>query len=155
MTGEYHFEGLGETKSERKDKLIALLKQVFPNQQMEKWHNLPLFVATTGQGQLAGFLLAEKNELKQLRHELFQLHLIVLPPHRLKGVASNLIKFAFEDLERNNNDPGCMGVYCWVLDSAIKAKKNEAIWPNTQLVYLGNSPDGHHLRVRYFKRAMI
>lgn len=148
-------EGFIVAQTREKEAVVADIRLMLPNGFNPDWERHPFFVARANDGRVAGVALAEKKMVKQLRHELFQLNVLVLPLFHLKGVATQLLKFSFEELERANEDATCLGVYCWVSDDGIKVKKNEAIWPITQMAFLGNSPEGHQLRVRYFKKATI
>ena len=48
-----------------------------------------------------------------------------------------------------------IGVITLVENEALKQHRNEAIWPASKMVYIGNSREGHHIRVYYFAGARI
>lgn len=155
MTTEIKYEMLPGGSSQNLGRILTLWNQLGEEAWKEAWQPAVIFTATDSNGEVVGMSVAEKNMVRQLRHELFQLRVFVLPDFRLKGIGAELIRRTFDALEKTNTDPACLGVYCWISDDALKTKKNEAIWPETNMVYLGNASDGRQLRVRYFKRAVI
>jgi len=142
-------ERFGELSS-----VFASWQSNHPSSWKEQTESGVVFAAKNQTGEVVGVAVAGRKTVRQLRNDLFEIRLYVLPTWRKMGVAQELLLKTFEYLDGTDHDR-CIGVFCWVTDSEVKAKKNEAIWPVTGMAYLGNSGEGHHLRVRYFKRSVI
>jgi hypothetical protein len=112
------------------------------------------------QGKIVGLTSAEFVRFRQLNDNLFfMFRAAVLPAFRMPGIESKLIvesrdlleKFA-ESQPANNR---AIGLLVFVENPNLKAKRNEAIWPASKAVYIGSDKQGRHIRVSYFKGAVI
>ncbi len=91
-------------------------------------------------------------------HNFYALRLMLLPQYRIPGLTSKLLVETcgfLESIHDQDENDKAIGVITLVENERLKEKRNEAIWPASKMVYIGNSHDGHHLRVRYFKGARI
>ena len=152
---EYKFENSWQQQPSGLEEIINFWKQEVNESWQEEWINHVLFIAKEESGRVVGISIAINSPVKQLKNNLYHLRCYVLPAWRLKGIARDMICRSIDFLESVNEDKKCIGAFCWVTDAGLKTKKNEAIWPLSKMVYLGNSGEGHHLRVRYFKRSVI
>jgi hypothetical protein len=64
---------------------------------------------------------------------------------------------AFDDLQKDFQPGGAgpLGLCVIVVDRAEMADRPEAVWPDTELLFAGYTPDDRQVRVRYFWGAKI
>jgi len=127
------------------DRAIERLKQV-------------VFVVRNAEGSVVGISTAFKVYVKQLRNYFYAVRLMLIPDYRIPGLTSKLLVLTRDYLElihtRDTTDRA-IGLITLVENQRIKENLNEAVWPASGMVYIGNSPEGHHIRVYYFKGARI
>jgi hypothetical protein len=106
---------------------------------------------------VVGMSTAFKVHVKQLRNYFFAIRLLIAPEFRIPGLTSKLLVLTRDFLESIHHQevPPAIGVITLVENQRMKEKRNEAIWPASGMVYIGNSGEGHHIRVYYFKDARI
>lgn len=117
-----------------------------------------VFVVRNNEGDVVGISTAFKAYVKRLRNHFYALRLMLLPQYRIPGLTSKLLVETcgfLESIHDQDEKDKAIGVLTLVENERLKEKRNEAIWPASKMVYIGNSQDGHHLRVRYFKGARI
>src|SRR5690606_26709092 len=107
---------------------------------------------------IAGLSTAYKIYVPRLRNHFYAIRLMLVPGYRIPGLPSKLLVLTRDLLEsvhsRETVDPA-IGIVTLVENSRLKEMRNEAIWPASGMVYIGNSKEGHQLRVYYFKGARI
>lgn len=118
-----------------------------------------VFVARrTDNGQVVGISTAFKVYVKKLRNQFFAIRLMLVPEARIPGLTSKLLVLTRDFLESMSQgdvaDPA-IGIITLVENERLKHNRNEAIWPASGMVYIGNSKEGHHIRVYYFSGARI
>lgn len=117
-----------------------------------------VFVVRNAEGKVVGISTAFKAYIKQLRNHFFAIRLLLIPEYRIPGLTSTLLVRTRDFLESIHldevTDPA-IGIMTLVENQRIKEYRNEAIWPASGMVYIGNSGEGHHIRVYYFKGARI
>ena len=108
-------------------------------------------------GKVVGLSTAFKVHVKRLRNYFFAIRLLIHPDFRIPGLTSKLLVLTRDFLESisHQDDPPAIGIITLVENRRIREKRNEAIWPASGMVYIGNSGEGHHIRVYYFKDARI
>jgi len=117
-----------------------------------------VFVIRNERGQVIGMSTAFKAYVKQLRNYFYACRLILVPDYRIPGLTSKLLVSTRDFLESIHRDEPvnpAIGLITLVENARIKEHRNEAIWPASGMVYIGNSKEGHHIRVYYFKGAEI
>lgn len=117
-----------------------------------------VFVLRAGDGAIVGVSTAFKVYVKQLRNYFFAIRLLLVPEYRIPGLTSKTLLATRDFLESIHLQEGvdpAIGIITLVENDRLKEKRNEAIWPASRMVYIGNSPEGHHIRVYYFKGARI
>jgi hypothetical protein len=74
-----------------------------------------------------------------------------------EGAAAEGFNSAFRALEREfkARGPGPIGLCVRVDDRDQMRRRQEAVWPDTQLTFAGYTPDDRQLRIRYFWGATI
>jgi hypothetical protein len=117
-----------------------------------------VFVVKDDKGDVVAVSTAFKVYIQQLRNYFFALRLMIVPTHRVPGLTSKLLVTTRDFLESvhhlDTNEP-CIGLITLVENKRLKENRNEAIWPASKMVYIGNSKSGDHIRVYYFKGARI
>ncbi len=113
----------------------------------------PLFLKLV-EGRVVGSTGGQVVYVRQLRSHLWKLELLVLPAYRGKGYGSELLAHTCRALE---TQPAAlaMGVFLLISDPEWQQRKNEAVWPKLNFVYVGNTGSGAHIRVRYFKHRSL
>ncbi len=108
--------------------------------------------------QVVGMSTGFKAYIKQLRNHFYAIRLFIMPGFRKPGLTSKLLVMTrdfFEDIHKEDKENQCIGIITLVENEKLKEHRNEAIWPASKMVYLGNSGKGHHIRVYYFKGTRI
>ena len=72
-------------------------------------------------------------------------------------LATRMFQAAFDALEGGfeTDGSGPLGVCAIVGDRAEMERQPEAVWPDTQLMFAGYTPDDHQVRIRYFWGAKV
>ena len=117
-----------------------------------------VFVVKDANGSVVGVSTGFKVYIRQLRNYFFAIRLMIIPGYRIPGLTSKLLVSTRDFLEsiysRDGTNPA-IGIITLVENPRIRENRNEAIWPASGMVYIGNSGEGHHIRVYYFKGARI
>jgi hypothetical protein len=109
---------------------------------------------------IVGLTSADFVRFHQLNDNLFYLfRMIVLPEFRIPGIESKLIVETRDHLEafaqtQSTNDR-CIGMLTFIENPELIAKRNEAVWPASKMVFIGKDKAGRPIRVYYFKGAMV
>lgn len=111
------------------------------------------------QGKIVGLSSADVVKYRQLNDNVFFLfRMVVLPQFRIPGIESKMIVTTREILEafaetQTANKP--IGMLTFVENPQLIAKRREAVWPASKMVFIGNDKAGRQIRVYYFKGATI
>lgn len=110
--------------------------------------------------EVIGVSTAYKAHVEHLRNHLYSFRCFLDPRYRIPGLTTKLIVSTRDWLESIYQTDGpeterCIGMITLVENERIMKHRNEAIWPGSKMVYIGNSPKGNQLRVYYFKKALI
>ena len=74
---------------------------------------------------------------------------------RLQGLDAQLLLESFTILEEfNKNNPLAIGVLV-VSQAEFIRGWNKAIWPGTEMMFIGNTPKGYPVRIRYFEGVKV
>lgn len=117
-----------------------------------------VFVVRDPTGEVVGISTAFKAYIKQLRNHLFAFRLMLVPDYRIPGLTSKLLvstRDFLESIHHLDTTDQAIGLITLVENQRLKEHRNEAIWPASGMVYIGNSKEGSHIRVYYFKGARI
>lgn len=110
-------------------------------------------------GKIVGLTSAEIVRYRQLNNNLFYFfRMIVLPEIQLPGIGSKMVVETRDFLESQAEKQmtnKCIGMITIVENPQLVATRNQAVWPSSKMVYIGNDKHGHHIRVYYFKGAKI
>lgn len=117
-----------------------------------------VFVVKDETGRVVGMSTAFKAYIRQLRNYCYAIRLMLVPGHRIPGLTSRLLvstRDFLESIHQQDTTDRAIGMITLVENPHLKEKRNEAIWPASGMVYIGNSKEGHHIRIYYFKGARI
>jgi hypothetical protein len=113
-------------------------------------------VATDGAGRPAAVSTTYLRRSEQLRAELWHTRVFVAASHRRSGIALELALAGREALaERfvSGADRRGIGIIFEVESELLKRHFPQAVWPRTQFTFIGETPNGSHVRVYYFPGA--
>lgn len=132
----------------------------FTQQQANARLSQLVFAVRTEDGKVIGVSTAHKVYVGQLKNHLYSFRCFLDPGYRIPGLMSTLVVKTRDWLEEIHQTDGsekdrCIGLITLVENERIMKYRNEAIWPASKMVYIGNSPKGLHIRVYYFKKALI
>lgn len=148
---------LGELKRE----IITIWKQHNPGieeQHAEERAKQIVFVIKNEFEQVIGLSTAYKVFIKQFDNYFYSIRLLILPEHRSNKFATTLLvksRDFLESIHKEDKPNPALGIITLVENELLKQNKREAIWPASKMIYAGNSNKGHHIRVYYFKGAML
>jgi len=117
-----------------------------------------VYIVKNTEGDVVGMSTAFKMYVKRLRNHFFAMRLMLAPDFRIPGLTSKLLVSTRDFLEsiHGEEDTGrAIGLITLVENQRLKDNRNEAIWPASKMVYIGNSKEGHPIRVYYFEGARI
>lgn len=129
------------------DQITARLRQI-------------VFTVQTTEGEVVGVSTAYRVYVDQLKHHLYAFRCFIDPGHRMPGLVSMLTvktRDLLEEVHATDGPPEtrCIGMITVVENEKLMKYRNEAIWPASKMVYIGNTAKGQHIRVYYFKDARI
>lgn len=131
-----------------------------PDQMLSERLHQVVFAITTGDGNVVAVSTAYKTYLDQLKNHLYGFRCFIDPGYRIPGLTTKILVRTRNWLEEIHEQDGtehdrCIGVATLVENDRLMKYRNEAVWRGSGMVYIGNSPQGKHLRVYYFKKALI
>jgi hypothetical protein len=132
----------------------------FSEEQMNTRLQQAVFALRTPAGQVVGVATAYKAYIEQLRNRLYAFRCFIDPSFRFPGLTEALLVKTRDFLEEIHTTDGdekerCIGMITLVENERIVKARNEAIWPGSKMVFIGNSPKGFPMRAYYFKNALI
>jgi hypothetical protein len=111
------------------------------------------------QNKIVGLTSTDLIRFQQLNNNIFYLfRMAVLQPYQVPGIGSKAIVETREILEAyatGQTTNKAIGMLTFVENPELIAKRNEAVWPASKMVYIGNDKQGRHIRVCYFKGVKI
>lgn len=117
-----------------------------------------LLVATGEGGALAAIASVYLARNERLGMDFWHFRTFVGRPHREAGLAVGLI-CAAQDLLRDRYESGedrrGAGVLVEVENPLLMRGVNQAVWPSSRCVFIGEGPRGEHIRVRPFPGVVV
>ncbi len=158
------FENLWQKKdSPFRTNVKLLWKKHFPSlleEQMATRLHQVVFAIRTPDGEVVGVSTSYKTHIQHLKNHLYAFRCFIDPTYRIPGLTEVLLVNTRDFMEEIFQTDGpdyerCIGMITLVENKRIMKFRNEAIWPASKMVYIGNSPKGFHIRAYYFKKALI
>jgi hypothetical protein len=109
---------------------------------------------------VAGVSTASKKKVNLLNGNYFyEFRCYIGEQHRIAGVDVKLSKLTFDFLETHSKQDTDkpIGIITVLQNDSLKEQPlwRRAVWPELEMHFMGYSPDGHPMRVHYFKGARI
>lgn len=125
----------------------------------ERIHQV-VFAVTNETGEVVAVSTAYRTYIEQLKNFLYGFRCFVDPAYRVPGLTTKILVRTRDWLEEIHTTDGaekerCIGVITMVENERLMKHRTEAVWRGSGMVYIGNTPQGKHLRVYYFKKALI
>lgn len=117
-----------------------------------------VFVALNEKKEVIGISTAVKIYVKRLHNFLYAFRCMLLPDYRIPGLTSKLLVMTrdfLEGIHEHDGDEKAIGVITLVENKKLREHRNEAVWPASRMVYIGDTREGVPIRVYYFKGARI
>lgn len=138
---------------------LWLTQQVLAEPQARRRAGELLFVATDeSSDRPAGVCTTYLATPPLLKLPLWHFRTFVAPEYRQNNIAFHLLHLALDFHETRftaGSDTSGRGLYMEIENPVIQRHRNEAIWPSSQMVFVGYNVRGDHCRVRYFPGARI
>ena len=110
------------------------------------------------QQEVIGVATAYKGYLQQSENFVYLYRCFIADAHRAPALDTQLIMRAKELLEEKSMqemEKKCVGLAVIVQNETIKKFWNQAVWQGAEMMYIGNTAEGNHIRISYFKNARI
>lgn len=107
---------------------------------------------------IVGVSTASKTFLKQIQNYVYAYRCFILPEFRAPALDTQMIvksKGFLEKVSLEDHYNKCVGIMVVVQNEVLKLHWRQAIWPGANMMYIGNAPNGDHIRISYFKGARI
>lgn len=117
-----------------------------------------VYVARSSSGQISAVTTAYLQHSEQLNNHFYYMRVFVADASRRSQLGIELLRKVqsyFESLYQQGMLSPAIGLLMEVENPLLKKARNEAVWPTTNFVYIGNNAKGDHQRVYYFDGARI
>jgi len=115
-------------------------------------------VALADDGELVGVSTIYLDRTPRMAMDLWQYRTYVASGHRQSSLAAQLYFRNLELLESrfvSGEDSRAQGLIFELENDQMMKGLNSAVWPLTGTTFIGESPIGAHIRVRYFRGARL
>ena len=158
---QYHLENVWENKSaEIKEEIINfwLSEKVITEQSAKQRVNQVFIVCRDLEDKIIGVNTLYKQYNVQLNNYFYYYRTYISPKARKSQMVVDMMLVARDYLEAryvNKQETETIGLFLEVENKDLKERLNQAIWPGSKFIYIGENQRGDHLRVYYFKNALI
>jgi hypothetical protein len=131
---------------------------VLPNENEAQTRVNQLVYVARHESRIVGVSTAQKQNIPRLNDKpFFVFRMLLHPDYRLPGLMDKMTLLTYEYLENLfiQGETECIGLFAVVENAEQNERRREAITPLIKLVFIGNTQNGHQLRVSYFKGAKI
>ena len=147
------------TDSEIRDQVISIWKNFskLPPEKINERMGQFLYVVKNEDNKVVGISTAFKTYIMQLRNHLYVYRCLITPDYSIPGLDAKLTVLSRNFLESIHKQDGpevAIGLLAMIQNPKLK-ERTMAKWPASGFVYIGNSREGTHIRVYYFKGARI
>jgi len=107
--------------------------------------------------EIVGISTAYPTYVEKLKNTLFAFRCMLLPEFRYPGLLTKLTVKTRDHLEKIHStyDPYCIGLIAEIQNSKLSKFRKEAVYPGSELTFIGYSKNGFQIRVYYFKGVKI
>ena len=124
----------------------------------ERRLNELVLIARDKSGNAIGVSTAVKTFFPQIHNYVYTYRCFIHPEFRAPALDTQMIvrtKNHLAEISRLEISNKCIGIMVIVQNEIIKAQWKQAVWLGADMIYVGNTPEGHPIRVGYFKGARI
>ncbi|UXX78431.1 hypothetical protein N7E81_13800 [Reichenbachiella carrageenanivorans] len=117
-----------------------------------------VFVIMDKQKQVVGVSTVYSALVPTLGFHMLHFRCLIHPEHRQNNLAKDIVLKTwthFNEQANSSDSEVNKGIIMEVENPVINKNKPEAVWTDTQMVYIGKSSRGLPIRVRYFDGAII
>ncbi|MEO1053030.1 MAG: GNAT family N-acetyltransferase [Bacteroidota bacterium] len=156
----FSFEDVWHNKSPAlKREIIAFweVEGVLTDEERMRRVDEVVFVARY-EGKVVGLSTVFRYYLEQLENHLYVYRCLISEDYRGPAVDTQLIlhtRNMLELYEKTAQAPKCIGLLMVIQNEYIKKEWRWAVWAGTDMMYIGETSKGDHLRVYYFDGARI
>ncbi len=139
-------------------KAFWLDNHILSNEKLDQRAKEAVIVIFHESGKIAGVSTVFKSYFDQIKNNVYVFRCFIAPAFRVPALDTKLAMLTHESLEKKLNeevDPRPVGLLMVVQNEEIKRNWSKAIWPDTNMVFIGTNPQGDHLRIRYFNEIKI
>lgn len=107
---------------------------------------------------IVGVSTVRKVLSRKIGRHFYLFRCFIAPDYRMVGLDVRLTVGTREYLESempNDPEPKALGILAVIENPDLMEKWKWAIWPGSNLTYIGDTPEGKHVRIAYFKGAQI
>lgn len=124
----------------------------------EKRLNELVLLARYKNGPVIGVSTAVKTFFPQIHNCMYAYRCYIHPEYRAPALDTQMIvrtKNFLEQISKTETVNKSVGLMIIIQNEVIKTNWKQAVWPGADMIYVGNTSEGHHIRVGYFKGALI
>jgi hypothetical protein len=158
---DYSFHFVNEAISaELSKEIVKLWTEFAALQQPEAERRLSelVLVLKNKSGKVIGVSTVVKTLLPQIHNYVYAYRCFILPEFRAPALDTQMIvrtKNHLQEISELEMDKKCVGIMVIVQNETLKSQWRQAVWLGADMIFIGNTPQGHHIRVGYFKNARI
>jgi hypothetical protein len=115
-------------------------------------------VAIAGDGEIAGVSSIYLDRSPRLQMDMWHYRTFVASGYRHSSLAAQLLFHNQERLEArfaSGEDRRAPGMIFELQNEGLMRTLNTAVWPRSGFTFIGDTPHGTHVRVRYFEGAQV
>jgi len=159
---KYDLHYVWEDKSpELKEEIVDfwIEEKAIPQREIaEKRVDEVCLIARDAENKIISVNTVYKQYSPELKNYFYYYRTFVCPRARKYNVIGEMLFNTIDRLEERfaeKIDNETIGIFLEVENKDLKKRFNQAIWPSSNFVYVGTNQKGDHLRVHYFKNALI
>lgn len=117
-----------------------------------------VLVVRNATGKVIGVATAGKTYFQQIQNYVYAYRCFIEPEARIPALDTQMIVRTKDFLQKKSEhetENRSVGILTIVQNEVIKQNWKQAIWLGADMIYVGNTPEGHHIRIGYFKNAII
>ncbi len=117
-----------------------------------------VLVARERSGKIIGLATAYKGRLDQIHNWVYFYRCFIDPEFRAPALDTQMLyqtKVKLEEKNKVDTESKCVGIALIVHNEIIKRHWNQAVWQGADMMFIGCTAEGNHIRIGYFKNAVI
>jgi hypothetical protein len=141
------------------EEVVAIWKKfsTLNDEKMDERTSQLVYVVRNEENKIIGISTAFKAYIKQLKSHFYVYRCLITPGYGIPGMDAKLTVMSrdfLESIHEQDQPDKAIGLITLIHNPKLK-ERNLAIWPASGFAYIGNSKEGKHIRVYYFKGARI